>query len=274
MNWKEKKDKDYIIHGFWIMLLSLLLPSCYQPRLGCLDPQSANYDVLADGPCDQCCTYPRITIEVQHRIGTLLYTLSDTINNNLGERFLVLDQKIYLSDIQISNPLGIPIPLRDSVAFVRAVDGSRVNAAHQFNMVRQTQGSFDISTTGYSGLVTGLSMQVGLPENFNEFSTNMLPPLGNIISTVENMRIDNRLASAYWRISDLNRQDTFNVYLSGITPLIMPFTSALENLRGRPLRLPIRLQMDVLFRNVDWSDPSTWESSIRDNLPSAIVAGN
>ena len=52
----------------------LFLSACYQKREGCLDIRAVNYDVRADISCADCCTYPRLSIKLEHRA-----VLTDTI---------------------------------------------------------------------------------------------------------------------------------------------------------------------------------------------------
>ncbi|MFZ2899513.1 MAG: MbnP family protein [Saprospiraceae bacterium] len=51
-----------------LLLLPLLLSSCYEKEEGCLDTRAVNFDPGADVACEDCCTYPRLSLRVEHRL--------------------------------------------------------------------------------------------------------------------------------------------------------------------------------------------------------------
>ncbi len=50
------------------LLFVVLLTSCYERQEGCLDLQATNFDVAADRPCADCCTYPSLQLSPLHRV--------------------------------------------------------------------------------------------------------------------------------------------------------------------------------------------------------------
>ena len=274
MKLKEKESNKKLTFVTLFFVLLFFCNGCYQPIEGCLDPLSTNYNVLADNACEQCCTYPRVRIEMRHRLGADLYSLNDTLTNDLGERFLILDQKIYFGDLQLFTADNQQIPLQDSAGFFIIPDNLPFNVAHNFAMLRQTQQNLDFSTTPFAGQVAYIKVLIGLPDVFDSFNTETLPSLGSIINTSENMVFNDQLASAYWRVADLNRQDTINAYFMSDIPLNLGYGAPIQNLRGRPLTLPIRLQMDQLFMGIDWSNSQTWENAFIQNFSLALLAEN
>jgi hypothetical protein len=51
-----------------LLLLPLLFSSCYEKEEGCLDIQAVNFDPGADLACEDCCTYPSLSLRVEHRV--------------------------------------------------------------------------------------------------------------------------------------------------------------------------------------------------------------
>ena len=71
---KENESKPYSLNGFSIFnfyfsLLAFLffLPSCYEKKETCLDIRATNFDFDGDIACDDCCEYPDLKMEFQHR---------------------------------------------------------------------------------------------------------------------------------------------------------------------------------------------------------------
>lgn len=57
------------LRKWWpLLFLPLLLPSCYEKEEGCLDIRAVNFDAGADVACENCCTYPKLSVRVEHRV--------------------------------------------------------------------------------------------------------------------------------------------------------------------------------------------------------------
>ncbi len=82
-------------------LMITIFSSCYQNVEGCLDTFATNFDVGADNECNDCCVFPAVRLEIEAKNDTASYTISDTIINNLGHEFKILEAKFYLSGFTI-----------------------------------------------------------------------------------------------------------------------------------------------------------------------------
>ncbi|MCB9284441.1 MAG: hypothetical protein H6563_10240 [Lewinellaceae bacterium] len=49
------------------LFLCFLLPACYEKQEGCLDINATNFDVTADVACSDCCTYPQLSLKLEHK---------------------------------------------------------------------------------------------------------------------------------------------------------------------------------------------------------------
>ncbi len=101
----SKTKASLNIIGSISLVFLVLIFACQEPEEGCLDVEADNYDVSADDPCSDCCTYPSISIDVAHRFDTLLFSF-DSIYY-FPETSLIptqLEQIIfYLSDFRLVN---------------------------------------------------------------------------------------------------------------------------------------------------------------------------
>lgn len=80
---------------------SILFLSCFERKEGCLDSLAANYDVEAFDSCLECCSFPDVVFNMTHRAGDSLLNTQDTLVNNIGEMFNILEVRYYLSDVLI-----------------------------------------------------------------------------------------------------------------------------------------------------------------------------
>ncbi len=87
-----------------LCVVSLLVWGCEEEREGCLDYRALVIDVTADEPCDDCCTYPRVLLQLlPGRI-----TQSDTLILRTGSQLELgadtaelLALRFYLHDIKL-----------------------------------------------------------------------------------------------------------------------------------------------------------------------------
>lgn len=86
-------------------MMVLLLCSCYEPKEACLDAEASNFDVSADDPCSDCCTYPNLIIRFGHLWDGEALSPGDTLVDDFMNPF-IMDQfeyfigSVYLTDIE------------------------------------------------------------------------------------------------------------------------------------------------------------------------------
>ncbi len=83
-----------------IVFFLVMLFACKEPVEGCLDVDAVNYNVLADDPCEDCCTYPVLEVQFNHQYDTLLFSY-DSIYNFAGSDAQFEKVVYYLSDFQL-----------------------------------------------------------------------------------------------------------------------------------------------------------------------------
>lgn len=89
------------IKFLFAIVIVWLLNGCYSKKEGCLDPYASNYDVSADDACFNCCEYPFLRIKTQNHYGDSTYYRGDTLTNQLGQQFLIIGFKYYMSHFRL-----------------------------------------------------------------------------------------------------------------------------------------------------------------------------
>jgi len=101
------------------LLLTGLLPACFEPVEGCLDINAVNYQVEADEQCPDCCQYPQIKLDILHKV-----VLPDTSFNlqydveyrdGAGNPFRISRLEFYLTDVQLLRPNGDSVGVVDTL---------------------------------------------------------------------------------------------------------------------------------------------------------------
>lgn len=110
------------------LLLTALLPGCFEPEEGCLDVYALNYQVNADEQCPDCCRYPQIKLDILHKIvlpDTSVNLQYDTeYRDGAGNPFRISRIQFYLTDVQLVRPTGDSVGVIDTLLLPLAADGS------------------------------------------------------------------------------------------------------------------------------------------------------
>lgn len=113
--------------SFLPLLLSLLLPllliSCYEDNIACLDLDATNYDILADEACPDCCTYPTFSIDVDHFWADSTLALTDTLPDGAGNDFRLIRFRVYLTDVVLEAGTEV-LPVPANVITVGVLNGT------------------------------------------------------------------------------------------------------------------------------------------------------
>lgn len=108
------QSRSFVLFGFYILHFTFfifLLSSCYEPREGCLDISATNFQVDADDPCPDCCTYPQIRMDFLHRVVqqdtffNLTYLDAVYIDSD-GNPYTIGDIQFFISNFRIVDQAG------------------------------------------------------------------------------------------------------------------------------------------------------------------------
>jgi len=93
---------------------------CYEKEEGCLDIRAVNFNVAADKPCGDCCTYPQLTVRLEHKVvypDTVLPFRYDSLYHTTAHpdvKFRFHRVRYYLSGFRLSRS-GAAGQVTDSV---------------------------------------------------------------------------------------------------------------------------------------------------------------
>ncbi len=91
------------LSGLFFFFTSILLLSCYEPIEDCLELSASNYSLVADAPCDDCCTYPNLNLQFIPRWENEALRTDTMYINDRGETFAVRQASFFVSNILLSN---------------------------------------------------------------------------------------------------------------------------------------------------------------------------
>lgn len=147
------------------VVLICIASSCYSPIDGCLDPESTNYSITGDRDCDDCCVYPTIKLSIFHQYNDTTFFLKDTLVNNLGQKYSIVDFVYLLSDFKMQSD-GEIFEVSDSIE-LEVSSGTEYTKDDVIRVSRATF-SYNFGTVIFEGAGENLSFKVGLPAILNE----------------------------------------------------------------------------------------------------------
>ena len=267
---------------FRLIFLACLagLPSCFEPKDGCLDIEATNFDASADHDC--CCEYPKLVIETVQRYDTLQY-LPDSLYPGAGGKLFRLKSVVfYLSEFQLFQNGGIYM-VGDSVRLQTYApvgnDTIKQTFTDDFLLVRRVPVDNPVGDFRAAGTFEKVRFRLGLSAD----TRRAIPQLAAAGSP---LRIQ---ADSLWYGRDAGyvfmRAIVARDSMASTRPDTLAFTKAdlddffVENTGtfvhasgGYDFRLKLTVDYKKMFDGLDWASGniSTWKSQIVANLPNVF----
>ena len=232
----------------FLFITLLLLTSCYEDRIACLDPDASNYDLQADEACpDDCCTYPNFTVELTRSFGERAFSLDSTYTDGAGNRFKIQRLRFYLGDVGLlANDRPLPVP--ENIIEVReAIAGDTLLAeSNDSNLLVTTTGGNRVVGAYRSGgerSLTALSANLGLVPRIGAVVPRFAPaasPLSTQAGLL-NFNDGRGYVQASLEYVLLGSNDTVRVDTYGSEPFVLPFPAAVEPQRGSALTVTVHV---------------------------------
>ena len=194
---KENETKPYLLSdvsffNFSIKLFTLagflfFLPSCYEKQETCLDIRATNFDFDGDIACTDCCEYPDLKLEFQHRevlvddtlrigfSGTHFDSATDSVYFDGNQQpFRIKSIKYFISNIRLVATDGEEAQINEEIEIQTASglqsfkdDFLRVNGSSSSTL---TAGSFSVIKS-----YDKVKFWIGLDEDIDTANPATLP---------------------------------------------------------------------------------------------------
>lgn len=240
-----------------LLILPILLTSCYKDVPGCNDPLAVNYSFVYDIPCDDgCCQYPSAIINWVHTYGGDNYRLNNLYGNAFNDSFAILDQKIYFGSVAYEGFNG-PISFLEKTSYTKT-NGESTDVLNDFFILKKTLTTSKFSMLKYAGKISGIGFNTRLEDEANDINSSALIS-SSPLSNNENMRnADGEFYSAYFKIAHgVNLSDTTNYYLNTSAPSKVDYMDGDTIIQGQNIEVTVQINYAQLFDQIDFENATS-----------------
>lgn len=274
---RQDQTRGMEIIGFLLICIAFGLWGCYEDQIGCLDISATNFDVEADIGCPDCCTYPELQIDFQHKV---ILTSNDTFNlepidstylDGAGNPFRIASIQYYLSDIYLIQTNGDTLQVADSLTVEDDLGNS---IALKDNFLLVNPGEFGVETLGSfrnAGAFDGMGFFFGLNPTANQLDTTYFEDGHPLSAQDQSLYLGSDQGYAFAKIELL--LDAANDSL--ITEVIISGNDARQAIE---LNTPLNITEGVNPRLLLFVDYLSWFNTInvqtdsRDEMAAKIVS--
>jgi hypothetical protein len=246
------------------LLLSSLLPflffSCYEDNIACLDVDAANYDILADQACPDCCEFPTFSMDVDRIWADSAFRTTDVYPDGAGNQIRVLDFRVYLTELElVAQGQTLPTPVNEIELSVLSGSDTVLTDFNANLLLLQTTTRSSNSAVGRlsvgTAALTQVQGRVGMAEDFPAIIPSTAPAASPLSTQPGLLNFnDGRgylTASAEYLLLATN--DTVRIDLYDSEPFALNFPFQLQPLRGVNLTLELSADYREVFGSTDLS---------------------
>lgn len=229
---------------------------------GCLDIAAANFDFSADRSCEDCCTYPLLSISLSQKWNDRNFSTTDTVNllkDTNGLVYKINDIKYFLSSWA----------WLDSDLHIYTVDSAEISCNDGFLsytpdiiLVDSRQFQYTLGTIRQSPLIDSIDFKLGLLTDLDciDATSTGIPPVFSSSSPLWDKLTGTRASIRLVLQRDTSIQTLDTVYIHTLQSIRLGYD--LNFVTGLPTTLKVTVDYAKWFSNVDVHDLNSFQTSI------------
>jgi hypothetical protein len=267
----------YNLTGF-VLLCLLCLLSCKEEQDGCTDITASNWEADKDKACEDCCTYPKLNLIVEHAYGDTLFKLREPYTDDSGNVFKVLSIRYYMSafalkangqDYETSDSIRVSIVMSDTStqAYIRndIILLSSGNTKYPIGTLRPNGEWFD-----------SLSLHIGVAPPFDQVLPASVPSNHPLAPKSDSMYWDRERGYIFQRlliIPDTMLQDTMLLEIGGadlLQAITLPYGQVAKP--GFDVDIPLKVDYQIWFKGINFAvdTPEIIKEKIVSNIAESL----
>lgn len=154
----------------------LIQESCVSRVEGCLDVAASNFDFSADRSCEDCCTYPLLSILLSQKWNDRNFSTTDTLMDKNGLTYKINDLKYFLSSWYW---LGSDLQLYTVDSAEISCSGGFLSYTPDIILVDSRQFQYSLGTIRQSPVIDSVGLKLGLNPELDciDATSTGIPPV-------------------------------------------------------------------------------------------------
>ena len=247
------------------ILIGMLLQffGCTMREAGCLDPNAGNFDLEADKSCDDCCTYPLISLTLTQKWDTTNFRITDTFYDLNQQPFLIHDLRYFLTAWSWTSGTG-QVYRVDSVETL--CNESPFVFYPDILVIEPQRFSYPIGIIRTAPEIDSISFMLGHAQDLSCLDPENPVTPDAVTSASPLWNPDDAMLHAIRLIVDRNLADTLvdTFYLDVNQTFNIPFPYIMK--KGENTSLPVTVNYAEWFRDADVHELTSWLESIMNGL--------
>lgn len=257
------------------------MTACFEPQEGCQDIAAVNFDASADKECADCCTYPKLRLNVVQRYDAETYLENKPYPASNGHWFILKSVSFYLSDFELSQNGQTEI-VSDTIGLrTLAPTGSDTLVEYyknDFVLLRRTPLINEVGTFPKDGSFDAIQFRVGLADSVQRVVPRLAPTGHPLRTQSDNLWHGNADGFVFAQV--IVARDTFSgtpadtlaLTKSDLNNYFLQATGPFVHETGYNFDLNLTIDHKKLLEGIDWTtgDISAWKTRLVANLPGAF----
>lgn len=240
-----------------------MLESCISRVDGCLDVAAANFDLNADRSCDDCCTYPLLSISLSQKWNEHNFSSADTLADRNGIQYRITDLNYFLSSwiLQGIDHENYTIDSADI-----SCPASNITYTPDIIIVGIRQFDYSLGTIRKSPVIDSIFLKLGLLSSMDCIDSNAsgVPPVFSDDSPLWDPHTLTRASIRLILQRNIQQESFDTIYIHDLEDIQLGYDLELQ--RGISPLLRITVNYALWFMNVDIQDVNSFRSSIEEGL--------
>lgn len=259
-----------------LLIVSLSLGACFEPREGCLDVAAINFNAAADKDC--CCRYPNLIVTTDQVYDTLFFRRDSLYRGTNGHLFRIKSIVFYLSEFEVFKAsevfqIGDVIDLKTFEA--ASNDTTTKTFIDDFTLLRRTPLENIVGSFREDGYFDKIRFRLGLPMEAEKVISALAPSNHPLRPQAENLAQNGYTFLQAIIVRDsmaATPPDTLNFRRADLGDFFIEGSGNFQHQTGYNFPMTLRADWEKLFNGVIWTayDIPAWKSQIVVNLPSVF----
>ncbi|MBK9981380.1 MAG: hypothetical protein IPP15_02970 [Saprospiraceae bacterium] len=255
--------KKHVAFFLLTVVIIFIQESCASRVEGCLDIAAANFDFSADRSCEDCCTYPMLSISLSQKWSDRNFSTADILKDMNGLPYKINDLKYFLSSWYWLDS-DLHRYTVDSAEI--ACSGGFLSYTPDIILVDSRQFQYSLGTIRLSPVIDSIDLRLGLLTDLDciDGTSTGIPSVFSINSPLWDKQTASRASLRLVLQLDTAIQIFDTLYIHTLQNIGFRYDLDFET--GRSTTINMTVDYDKWFSNVDVHEPNSFQSSIESGV--------